>query len=64
MLLPKTPLQERIQQLATYCATPSDRAVAVAIARGPNSHAQALSTRGLVWVEAGPGQHSKRRNYD
>ena len=64
MLLPKTPLQERIQQLATHCATPSDRAVAVAIARGPNSHAQALSSGGLVWVEAGPGQHRKRRNYD
>lgn len=64
MLQPKPPLEETIRQLATHCATPSDRAVAVAIAHGPNSHAQALSTGGLLWVEAGPGQHRKRRNND
>lgn len=45
-----------IERLRSAYPTPT---VAIAIARGPNSRAEAVSTQGVVRVEAGPGQQVK-----
>lgn len=57
---------EYVQQLmASWQAKlPPHRGLAVAIANGPQSKAQATSARGVVWAEAGPGQILVRRNND